>query len=472
MKRYVFSMLAFVGCLTAYGQEIETEVPGDNFSLEGALELFKKSDSPEAFERLLNSPDSKVNNLDLNGDGYIDYIRVFDKYEGSVHAFIIQAVVSENENQDIAVIELEKLSNGRAVLQIIGDANVYGIETIIEPTREVRTLAGSSTRQTVVNVWTWPSVQYVYSPYYSGWDSPWGYHHHPGWYSSWRPVSYVHYHSVWLPYRPRYTPCYTRRIVYAHDLYRPYRSTSVIVYNRHHEQVLRYRTARGNGNSRSYDHRGGSAGDNRRSEADFNRGPSRRNEASFSRSDASKSRSMRSDTHHNATEGKRNTYRSTGSAHVESRRQPSSPASNRSRPAERSGVQSRPSLSPSAESIHNERNRREVKRDESFQRSSRSPYVQQERKPQVNTPVINRGSSTRNARVDRPSGTRQANAPAPGTLNRGNENSYNNRRTGSVAPQEMSRQRQSPVHRSSSAGSAGKHQADESKPASNRRGRN
>ena len=69
-----------------------------------------------------------MNNLDLNGDGYIDYIRVHDRYEGNVHAFIIQAVVSERETQDVAVIELEKLSNGKAVLQIIGDEDVYGVE--------------------------------------------------------------------------------------------------------------------------------------------------------------------------------------------------------------------------------------------------------------------------------------------------------------------------------------------------------
>ncbi len=57
------------------------EVPGDNFSLEGALELFKKSASPQEFEQLLNSPDSKVNNLDLNGDGEIDYIRVIEAWK-------------------------------------------------------------------------------------------------------------------------------------------------------------------------------------------------------------------------------------------------------------------------------------------------------------------------------------------------------------------------------------------------------
>ncbi|MEO5601253.1 MAG: hypothetical protein ABIR06_10020, partial [Cyclobacteriaceae bacterium] len=235
-----------VSGLSSYGQgqERESEVPGDHFSLEGALELFKKSESPEEFEKLLNSPDSKVNNLDLNGDGYIDYIRVFDKYEGNVHAFIIQAVVSETENQDIAVIELEKLTNGKAVLQIIGDEDIYGVETIIEPTREVRTYAGTTSRPTVVNVWAWPSVQYIYGPYYSGWSSPWGYYRRPIWYHTWRPIAYYHYYPLWRPYHSYYAPCYTRRIDYAHHIYSPYRTRSVFVHNRHHDQVERYRSVR------------------------------------------------------------------------------------------------------------------------------------------------------------------------------------------------------------------------------------
>lgn len=239
------------GWMTSFAQGIEPEVPGDHFSLEGALELFKKSASPEEFEKMLNSPDSKVNNLDLNGDGYIDYIRVFDRYEGNIHAFIIQAVVSDSENQDVAVIELEKLANGKAVLQIIGDEDIYGVETIIEPTREVRTYAGSMAAPTVVNVWAWPSVQYVYSPYYSGWYSPWGWHVRPVWWRSWRPVVYVHYYDYWRPYRPHYAVCHTHRVVYAHRIYRPYRTTSVIVHNRHHAQVTRYRSAYHDGRTRN-----------------------------------------------------------------------------------------------------------------------------------------------------------------------------------------------------------------------------
>lgn len=224
-------------------QDDQVEVPGDNFSLEGALELFKRSASPEEFEQLLNSQDSKVNNLDLNGDGMIDYIKVIDQQDGNVHIFILQALISQSERQDIAVIELEKLSNGKAVLQIIGDADIYGIEKIIEPTSEVRVNAGTSTARTVVNVWAWPSVQYVYGPYYSVWDSPWGWSSYPMWWSPWRPVHYVVYRPYWASYRPYYQICHSPRIVYAHRMYRPMRSTSVIVYNRHQNEISRYRSS-------------------------------------------------------------------------------------------------------------------------------------------------------------------------------------------------------------------------------------
>ena len=236
------AVMGIAMAMTGHAQNVDAEVPGDHFSLEGALELFKKSSSPEEFERLLNSPDEKVNNLDLNGDGYIDYIRVIDRQERNVHAFILQAVISEREYQDVAVIELEKKGDGEAVLQIVGDPDVYGIETIIEPTSEVRTYAGTRSSRTVVNVWTWPVVHYVYRPTYTVWISPWGWSRRPVWYRPWRPVTYVTYYHVWRPYRPHYAVCHTRRVVHAHNIYRPHRVTSVVVHNRYRPQIERYRT--------------------------------------------------------------------------------------------------------------------------------------------------------------------------------------------------------------------------------------
>jgi len=241
INRLVLLTFLMTSCIAAFSQ-YQTEVPGDNFSLEGALELFKKSSSPEDFERMLNNPDAKVNNLDLNGDGYIDYIRVIDYQDGNVHAFVMQAVISKTEYQDIAVITLEKLANGKAILQITGDEDIYGVETIIEPTREVRTYGGTLSSSVYIDVWAWPIVRYVYGPYYTVWVSPWRWGYRPYWWYAWSPIVYYDYYSYWRPYHRYYSYCYTTRIVHAHEIYRSHRTTSVIVHNRHSGRVAHYRS--------------------------------------------------------------------------------------------------------------------------------------------------------------------------------------------------------------------------------------
>ena len=249
MKSYVrlsIVFLALIGSEFSFSQSISTDstgLPGDNFSLEGALELFKKSDSPEAFEQMLNSEENKVNNLDLDGNGEIDYIKVIDKNEGNVHAFILQAAVSENENQDIAVIELEK-NGDDATLQIVGDEDIYGENRIVDPVEEVKTNAGTQTSKVTVNVYTWPVVRYVYGPSYRVWVSPWGWRARPVWWHPWRPVRYHVFHAYHSPYRHRYTVVHTHRTVHAHRIYTPVRTTSVTVRTRHQEPVNRYRTTR------------------------------------------------------------------------------------------------------------------------------------------------------------------------------------------------------------------------------------
>jgi hypothetical protein len=281
LKWLLGAMLMVSSALVAFGQAYEAEVPGDNFSLEGALELFRKSSTPEEFERLLNSPDSKVNNLDLNGDGYIDYIRVLSRQDKNVHIFVLQAVISETEEQDVAVISLEKLANGKAILQITGDEDIYGVTTIIEPTREVRTYAGTYATPVVVNVWTWPIVQYVYGPHYTVWVSTWGWHRWPHWWRPWRPIYYYDYYSYWRPYYRYYSVCPAPRIVYAHTIYHPHRRTSVIVHHRYNTQIVHYRSKHQgdyrNGRTRNDDRYVNPSGDansgRRRSDVQYN--PSR-----------------------------------------------------------------------------------------------------------------------------------------------------------------------------------------------------
>src|SRR5688572_17479774 len=94
--RPIFLLVSFlfISLIPGQAQNISgqdsTGLPGDHFSLQGALDLFKKSTSVEDFEKQLNTESNHVNNLDLNGDKKIDYIRVIDKTKGDAHALILQ----------------------------------------------------------------------------------------------------------------------------------------------------------------------------------------------------------------------------------------------------------------------------------------------------------------------------------------------------------------------------------------------
>lgn len=257
----LLASLAFM--LTAQAQNQSgmdsTGLPGDNFSLQGALAMFQKAGSPEDFEKMLNSENNHVNNLDLNGDGDIDYIRVIDNKDKDVHAFVLQDVISETESQDIAVIELEKTGDTTAVLQIVGDEDIYGEKVIVEPGDGVEGDAYIDNINTsiahgpnadygytnppavIVNVWFWPSVRFVYAPAYVVWRSPWRWHHYPGWWRPWRPFAW----HVWHPFhRPYYAHCAivrTHRVIVAERVYRPLRVTSVTVRTRHATAINGYR---------------------------------------------------------------------------------------------------------------------------------------------------------------------------------------------------------------------------------------
>jgi hypothetical protein len=242
----------------AQNQPDSSGLPGDNFSLQGALDLFKKAGSPEEFEKLLNSEDSKVNNLDLNEDGNTDYIKVVSKRENDVQIFVLQALVSENESQDIAVIELEKTGSENAVIDIVGDEDIFGEETIVEPednpgnafnvNNSSRLATGPNTEFAengiVVNVWGWPCVRYVYAPAYVVWVSPFTWRARPVWYRPWRPLAYTVYRPLRYRYRPHYAVVTTRRVVVAPRIYKPMRVTSVTVRTRHHVAVNNYRVTR------------------------------------------------------------------------------------------------------------------------------------------------------------------------------------------------------------------------------------
>lgn len=245
------SLMLFNLVNTMTAQDLDsTGLPGDHFSLEGALDLFKNSESPETFEKALNSEENYVNNLDLNQDGEIDYVRVIDHLDADVHAIVLQALVAEGETQDIAVIEIEKTGNEEAILQIIGDENIYGQEMIVEPFEEDETGKGGpqstyGDHRLIVNVWFWPGVHYLYRPAYVRWVSPWRWMSYPRWWSPWKVKPYHRMIGLRPRYHLHYHPVDIHRVGRAHHLYVPRRTTSVIVHRHYNTKVTAYRSQKG-----------------------------------------------------------------------------------------------------------------------------------------------------------------------------------------------------------------------------------
>ncbi|WP_204356550.1 hypothetical protein [Arcticibacterium luteifluviistationis] len=68
----------------------------DNLDLEAVASIFGESRNLEDFEHRLNDPKSKISNLDLNEDGYVDYLRMIESVERGIHIVAIQAALGND----------------------------------------------------------------------------------------------------------------------------------------------------------------------------------------------------------------------------------------------------------------------------------------------------------------------------------------------------------------------------------------
>lgn len=170
-------------------------LPGDNLDLYAVLDLFQKSKTIEAFEKSLNEEKNSINNLDLNLDKKVDFIKVTTKKDGNSYMFILQVDVTKTETQDVAVILLDKDKNGKVSLQIVGDEDLYGKDYVIEPKGNSSVTANpgyvgtdpvkqnvEASATTNVTIQQQPIVQYVYSPAYVPYTPPYYYGFYPPWF--------------------------------------------------------------------------------------------------------------------------------------------------------------------------------------------------------------------------------------------------------------------------------------------------
>jgi hypothetical protein len=182
-------------------------LPGDNLDLYAVLNIFQKSKTIEDFEKSLNLKETGINNLDLDLNDTVDFIKIVTKQDEANFTFILQVDVSKKEVQDVAVILVSKDKDGKVTMQIVGDKDLYGKDYVIEPKPAtpsstpnpayagpdpVTTAAPAST--TVVVVESVPIVQYVYSPVYVPYYPPYYYGYYPPYHAAFTVMAVSVYH--------------------------------------------------------------------------------------------------------------------------------------------------------------------------------------------------------------------------------------------------------------------------------------
>lgn len=164
---------------------------------------FAQSSTVQQFENLLNNSSYMLSNLDLNGDGYVDYLRVIETVQGSAHMFVIQACLADNVYQDVATLVAEVPSYASYHVQVIGSPYIYGPNYIVEPVFVARPLI----------------FTHLLSAAYRAWVSPWRWGYFPSYYRRPAILMVDHYHAYVHTFVVNHRYC--REIVYASSCHYP-----------------------------------------------------------------------------------------------------------------------------------------------------------------------------------------------------------------------------------------------------------
>ncbi len=206
------SMFATSLCLTlilaamipAAAQETAVVAPAseaaEGLDLRVVGELFREARNTEDFERSLNDPKTGINNLDLDDNGEVDYIRVLEEAADDTRVLVLQVALSESEYQDVATVEIEKSGKEQYEVQLHGNEQIYGVNYYVRPVG--------------VTFATAAIIGWMYRPLYRPWRSPYYFGYYP---------------SYWRPFRTVHIDVYRTRTVHIHSKvnYRVVRTSAV-----------------------------------------------------------------------------------------------------------------------------------------------------------------------------------------------------------------------------------------------------
>jgi len=157
--------------VTVYGNA------ADGLDLKAVTDAALKSKSAADFEKKLNNPTNKINNLDLNEDKIIDYIKVTEINDSKSKGFSLTVEVDGKQEQEICTIQIEKESNSHSRIQTHGNSHIYGHNHYYHRSSPIS------------NILFWHYITSSHQPYRSNY----GYKNYPRGFSESKPVSKEQY---------------------------------------------------------------------------------------------------------------------------------------------------------------------------------------------------------------------------------------------------------------------------------------
>ena len=148
--------------------------------LQALGELVKKSPSPAKLEEALNQPGS-INNLDLDHDGKVDYIKVNEAVgDGGKKDLKFVDESGDGTKTEVADVTIDKSSDNQGTMNVAGNQGVYG---------------NNNTYQSSFPIGEVLLMAYLFAPhplYYS----PFGFGAYPGYYRPYAPVPMASYRTT------------------------------------------------------------------------------------------------------------------------------------------------------------------------------------------------------------------------------------------------------------------------------------
>jgi len=130
MKRIFIALISVIflaaGCSQNPPRENNVTIennPIAGFDVNKLAQLVKTSTDPQVLEKAINDPNNHVNNLDLDKDGNIDYLKVLEPAKNQLK---IVDDVSDSDSVTVAKINVEPTDNNTADLNIQGNPQYAG----------------------------------------------------------------------------------------------------------------------------------------------------------------------------------------------------------------------------------------------------------------------------------------------------------------------------------------------------------